>query len=82
MSSGLSKEEARKQAYANVKLEGFNVTDELKSAYEDFAENKISQLEAFKRLGIDIEQIPTKKREELTQVFMSDIHIHKRTLEK
>lgn len=74
MSSGLDRKAAREQAYANVKLEGFKVTDEFKAIYEDFADNKISQLEAFKRLGINIEQIPTDKREELSRTFMSDIH--------
>lgn len=49
------KSDVRAFAYANVELEGMQLTDEFKAIFDDFAENQISQLEAFKRLGIDIE---------------------------
>lgn len=72
--SGLDPKRAREQALANIKLEGFNITPEFETIYNDFADNKISQLEAFRRLGINVDQIPAEKREELEQMFMSDIH--------
>lgn len=74
MMSGVDRQTARELAYANVRLEGFKITDEFKAIYEDFADNKISLLEAFKRLDINIEQIPTDKREELSRTFMNGIH--------
>lgn len=73
-----NKYDAREQAYANIRLEGFNITDNFKAVYEAFTENMISQLEAFEKLGINIEQIPTDKREELSRTFMNSIH--KKTL--
>lgn len=69
-----NKYDAREQAYANIRLEGFNITDNFKTVYEAFTENMISQLEAFEKLGLNIEKIPTNKREELSRTFMNGIH--------
>ncbi|WP_261844250.1 hypothetical protein [Aliamphritea ceti] len=65
--------DARVFAYANIELEGVKLTPEFKVIYEAFADNKISQLEAFRRLGINIEQIPSEKRDELAKMFMNDL---------
>ncbi len=64
--------DVREQAYASLRLSGFKITDEFKDVYEDFANNNISQLEAFIMLGINIEQIPVKQLEKLASSYMFD----------
>lgn len=66
--------EARASAYANFELEGIKLAPEFKAFFDAFADNKISQLEAFQHLGIDIEQIPADKQKELSKTFMNGIH--------
>lgn len=62
---GKGKNHARELAYANVRLEGYILTEEFKDVYEQFADNKISLLEAYELLNIDIAQIPPETRARL-----------------
>lgn len=68
------KKHARELAYANIRLEGYKFTEELKAVYDRFANNEISQLDAYNLLGIDIDKIPPETREKLGNTFMNDLH--------
>lgn len=73
---GLSRKDARRLAYANVRLEGFRISDEFKEVYDDFANNKISQLDALERLGINVEGAPKHIKIESSKIYMSDVNKH------
>jgi hypothetical protein len=73
---GLNRKLSRDLAYANIKLEGYRVSEEFKDIYEDFANNRISQLEALNRFGIDLGKVPVQKLAESSKTYMSDTYRH------